>query len=45
MNKEAINLMTFLDDHNTADACTIRPQFNEMNDTVENFDKVCHALY
>ena len=37
-NKEAINLMTLLTDNDINDACTIRPQFDNTNGTVNNTD-------
>ena len=40
MNEEAINLMTFLDDDNNTDACTIRLQFDKMNNTVKKSEGV-----
>ena len=36
MNNEANDLMTLPDDNDTGDACTIRPQFDKINGTVQD---------
>ena len=36
LNEEALNLMELLDEDDDTDACTIRPQFDKFNGTVNN---------
>ena len=36
MNKEALNLMELPDEDDDTHACTVRPQFDTMNGTVNN---------